>query len=80
MAKNDDRHVVPNSDADSWDVEKPHHQRVSSRHDTQAEAIERGREIVENRGGGEDVIHGRDGWIREKNTVGRGRDPHPPQG
>ncbi len=74
-----DRHVVPNSDG-GWDVEKPHAQRASSHHDTQAEAIKRGREIVDNAGGGEELIHGRDGQVREKNTVGDGNDPSPPRG
>jgi hypothetical protein len=74
-----DRHVVPNPGG-GWDVEKPDAKRASSHHDTQAGAIDRGREIVDNAGGGEELIHGRGGQIREKNTAGDGNDPNPPQG
>lgn len=47
--------------------------------DTQAEAIGRARDIVTNAGGGEAVIHGRDGQIRDSDTVGGGNDPFPPR-
>ena len=46
---------------------------------TQADAINRAREIVRNAGGGEIVIHGLDGKIRDKETVAPGNDPNPPQ-
>lgn len=58
---------------------KPDAQRSSSHHDTQKEAIDRGREIVNNAGGGELRIHGRDGKIRDSDTVTPGRDPFPPR-
>ena len=74
MANDNDRHVVPNPDG-GWDVVKPNAQRVSSHHDTQADAIDRGRQIVGNAGGGELNIHGRDGAIRAKDTIDPGRDP-----
>lgn len=73
-----DRHVVPNADG-GWDVVKPHHERVSDHVDTQAEAIARAREIVHNAGGGEVVTHGRDGKIRDSDTVAPGNDPFPPR-
>lgn len=74
MANNNDRHVVPN-EGGGWDVTKPGAGRASSHHDTQADAIARGREIVDNAGGGELNIHGRDGKIRAKDTIGDGNDP-----
>lgn len=77
MAGNN-RHVVPNPNG-GWDVVKPRGQRVSSHHDTQGEAIDRGREIVRNAGGGEVRIHGRDGKIRDSDTVPPGNDPNPPR-
>jgi hypothetical protein len=46
-------------------------------HDTQKEAIDRGREIARNQGT-ELFIHGRDGQIRERDS--HGNDPHPPKG
>ena len=73
-----DRHVVPNPDG-GWVVKKPGAQRSSSHHSTQSEAIHRAREIVHNAGGGEVVTHGRDGRIRDSDTIPPGRDPFPPR-
>lgn len=74
---NNDRHVV--SDGDGWAVRKPGGSRASAKADTQAEAINRAREIVRNAGGGEVKIHGRDGKIRDSDTVAPGNDPNPPR-
>lgn len=73
-----DRHVVPNSEG-GWDVVKPGGSRASAHTDRQADAVDRAREIVYNAGGGEVVIHGRDGQIRDKNTIAPGNDPFPPR-
>lgn len=79
MAENpNNRHVVPNKDG-GWDVEKPDAKRVSSHHDTQKEAQDRARQIVHNAGGGEVRIHGRDGKIRDSDTISPGNDPNPPR-
>ena len=43
------------------------------------QAIARARDIVRNAGGGEVVIHGRDGAIRDSDTVSPGNDPNPPR-
>lgn len=72
------RHVVPNPDG-GWDVKKPGGERASSHHDTQREADVRAKEILGNVGGGEAVIHGRDGKIRDSDTVAPARDPNPPK-
>ncbi|HUZ40849.1 MAG TPA: DUF2188 domain-containing protein [Acidimicrobiales bacterium] len=72
------RHVVPNPKG-GWDVEAPNSERASSHHATQAEAIVRARQIVHNSGGGEMVIHGRDGRIRDSDTIAPGHDPFPPR-
>lgn len=77
MSKSSDRHVVRNPGG-GWDVVAPDAERASSHHGTQAEAIGRAREIVHNAGGGEIVIHGRNGRIRDSDTVPPGNDPHPP--
>ena len=77
MPRNE-RHVVPNPDG-GWDVEAPHSGHASSHHPTQAEAIERGREIVHNLGGGELIVHRPDGRIRDSDTVPPGHDPFPPR-
>jgi hypothetical protein len=72
------RHVVPNPEG-GWDVTAGDASRASSHQDTQAEAIDRARTIVQNLGGGEVVIHGRDGRIRDSDTVAPGNDPNPPR-
>lgn len=72
------RHVVPNADG-GWDVVAPGGKRRSAHTDTQAEGIARAREIVRNAGGGEVRIHGRDGRIRDSDTVAPGNDPNPPR-
>lgn len=69
---------MPNSDG-GWDVVAPNSQRASSHHGTQSDAIDRARDIVGNVGGGEVVIHGRDGRIRDSDTVAPGHDPDPPR-
>lgn len=79
MARRNDRHVVPNEDKGGWDVKAPGAERASSHHDTQADAIGRGREIVHNAGGGELRIHGKDGQIRDSDTIPPGNDPMPPR-
>ena len=70
------QHVVQREDG-TWAVLGEGNQRDTSRHDTQAQAQERAREIARNQGG--DVItHGRDGKIRERDSYGN--DPFPPKG
>lgn len=78
MSNPNDRHVVPNPDG-GWDVRAPGASRASSHHDKQDQAIDRGREIVGNAGGGELRIHGRDGQIRDSDTIAPGNDPNPPR-
>ena len=77
MARNS-RHVVPNPKG-GWDVKKPGTRRASVHSDTQAEAERRAKEILGNSGGGEAVIHGKDGKIRDADTVPPGNDPFPPK-
>lgn len=71
------RHVVPNPKG-GWDVRKPGASRASTHHDTQKGALDRARQIVANDGGGEVRIHGRNGQIRDSDTIPPGNDPHPP--
>jgi len=71
------RNVVPNSDG-GWDVTGGGG-RASAHKDTQHEAIDRAREVVGNLGGGEVTIHGRDGRIRDSDTVPPGNDPNQPR-
>jgi hypothetical protein len=77
MTRNE-RHVVRNPEG-GWDIRAPGAQRSSGHTGTQADAIDRAREIVANSGGGEVVIHGRDGRIRDTDTVPPCNDPNPPR-
>lgn len=73
-----DRDVV--SDAHGgWDVRVRGSSRVSSHHATKADAVRRAREIVSNAGGGEVIVHGRDGRIQAKDTIASGNDTFPPR-
>lgn len=77
MPRNE-RHVTPDPDG-GWNVVKPDAGHASAHRDTQADAIDRAREIVGNAGGGEVVIHDRQGRIRDSDTVAPGNDPNPPR-
>ncbi|OFV75356.1 DUF2188 domain-containing protein [Rhodococcus erythropolis] len=75
MAAKNDRIVSPNPKG-GWDVKgAPGSNRASAHTDTQREAIARANQIVGNAGGGDVSIQGRNGQIREKNTVAPGNDP-----
>ncbi|MBB5156921.1 hypothetical protein BJ970_004455 [Saccharopolyspora phatthalungensis] len=47
---------------------------------TQEEAVATAHEQLVRDGGGELVIHGTDGKVRDKRTVPPGHDPYPPPG
>ncbi|HSS50090.1 MAG TPA: DUF2188 domain-containing protein [Thermoanaerobaculia bacterium] len=69
-----DQHVVPHDG--EWAVRGEGNQRVTSIHDTQAQAAERAREIARNQRS-EVVIHRPDGRIRDSDSYGN--DPNPPR-
>ena len=73
MGKN--QHVVPHNG--NWGVRGEGNSRVTVVTGTQAEAIQRAREIATNQGS-EMLIHGRNGQIRGRNSYGN--DPFPPEG
>lgn len=60
-------------------VKAPGAKRASAHAPTQAQAERRAKEIVSNRGGGEVRIHGKDGRIRDSDTVAPSGDPNPPR-
>jgi hypothetical protein len=60
-------HVIPSDGA--WDVVQPGRGGKESRHETQKEAEKRARKLLWEAGGGELIIHGRDGLIRESDSV-----------
>jgi uncharacterized protein YdaT len=69
------QHVIPHQQG--WAVKSEGASKASSVHETQKEAIDRGREISRKQGT-ELLIHGRDGRIRERDS--HGNDPCPPKG
>ena len=77
MSKND-RIVSPNPSG-GWDV-RGAGERSSAHAPTQEGAIDRGRKIVNNLGGGELSIQGRDGKIRAKDTIAPGHDSRKSKG
>ncbi|CZQ83643.1 Hypothetical protein Tpal_470 [Trichococcus palustris] len=71
-----DQHVTRNQDG-TWNVLGAGNKRVTSKHETQAKAIDAAKNIAKNQKS-EVVIHGVDGKIRAKDSYGK--DPHPPKG
>lgn len=77
MSKGRDRTVFRRGD--DWVNKRNDAERASSIHPTQAEAVRAAKENLENQGGGELTIKGRDGLIRSKDTIPPGNDPNPPK-
>lgn len=75
---NEKRIVQQRPDGD-WEAVKAGHKRASAVAPTQAEVERRAKQIVAKAGGGEVIIKGRDGRIRDSDTVPPGRDPNPPK-
>ena len=69
------QHVVPHQG--QWGVRGEGNERLTSLHDTQAEAIHAARTIAQNQGS-ELLIHNRQGQIRDRDS--HGNDPFPPRG
>jgi hypothetical protein len=78
MSKGRDRMVYQRTDG-KWVNKRNDASRASSVHDTQLEATEVARQMLENQGGGELTVKGRDQKIRNKDTIAPGKDPHPPK-
>ena len=68
------QHVTPRSDG--WAVKGAGASKASSVHQTQADAINRARELARDQNT-ELIVHGRDGRIRARDS--HGNDPFPPR-
>lgn len=79
MSKDQDRSVYQRPDGSRVN-KRNDASRAGSVHDTQQAAIDAAKDMLGRQGGGEVAIHGRDGKIREKDTVAPGNDPYPPRG
>ncbi|WP_184727961.1 DUF2188 domain-containing protein [Saccharopolyspora phatthalungensis] len=73
------RHVAPHPDG-GWQVTDPVGHDSPGHTTTQEEAVATAHEQLVRDGGGELVIHGTDGKVRDKRTVPPGHDPYPPPG
>lgn len=70
-----DRNVYRKGPGGPWVNKRQDSERASSLHHTQAEAEAAAKRMTGNAGGGDVSIHGRDGKIREKDTVKPAKDP-----
>ena len=77
MSKDRDRTVYRRDG--EWINKRNDSGRASSVHGTQQEALDAARGMLQNQGGGELAIKGRDGLIRSKDTIYPGNDPNPPR-
>lgn len=73
-----DYHVAGNR-RNGWDVKQERAQKSSIHTNTQFEAERIAKRFAANSGGGEVVIHGQDGRIRDSDTIPPAHDPFPPR-
>jgi hypothetical protein len=78
MGKGRDRTVYRRDDG-KWVNKRNDAGKASSVHDTQKQANDTAREMLQNQGGGELTTMGRDHLIRSKDTIAPGNDPNPPK-
>ena len=78
MSRGRERTVYHRPDG-QWANKRNDARRASSLHSTQREAINAAKHMLQNQGGGELTIMGRDGKIRSKDTIAPGNDPFPPR-
>lgn len=74
------KRVVQRRDDGNWEVRKPGADRASAVTPTQAEGINRARDILRNDAGGELQVRSLKGPIREQDTIPRGNDPRSSKG
>lgn len=74
------KRLVQQRDDGNWEVRKPGASRASAITPTQADGIERAREILSNDNGGELQVRSQRGTIRKQDTVAPGNDPRSSKG
>lgn len=70
---------VTKSKQGGWSAKKAGAEKAAGIYKTQQEAEMAAKKLSSNSGGGEVRIHGRDGKIRDSDTVPPGYDPNPPK-
>jgi hypothetical protein len=78
MSKGRDRTISRRSNG-TWENKRNDAGRASSVHRTQTEAIQAGKTMLGNQGGGELTVKGVNSRIRSKDTIAPGNDPFPPR-
>lgn len=68
-------HVSKDKDSSKWNIQKEGANRTSGSASTQKKAEQQAKGYAANSGGGEVRIHGRDGKIRDSDTVAPANDP-----
>ena len=69
-------HVIAKSDG-SWNVKRTGAERASGKFSTKKEAVTTAKKLVTKDGGGELIIHGKDGRVSRRDSYGS--DPNPPK-
>lgn len=72
-------HISKDKETKEWNIKREGAERVSATTGTQKEAEKMAKKFSHNSGGGEVRIHGRDGKIRDSDTVPPANDPNPPK-
>ena len=73
------RHITPRDGGKKWADKAAGATKAAGVYDTQKEAQTAARRRLQRSGGGELTTHGRDGKIRDSDTVSPGNDPNPPR-
>lgn len=69
-------HVIAKSDG-HWSVKKTGAERASGNFSTKAAAVTSAKKLVTKDGGGELIVHGKDGRVNRRDSYGI--DPNPPK-
>jgi hypothetical protein len=80
MAAQPNKRIVQARDDGNWEVRKPGAARASAVTGTQAAGIDRARGILAGDGGGELQVRGKNGQIRQQDTIPPGSDPQSSKG
>lgn len=78
MSKKSDRTIYQRSDGE-WVNKRNDTGRASSLHNAQGNAVQEAKRNLQNQGGGELTIQGRDKKFQSKDTIKPGKNPFPPR-
>jgi hypothetical protein len=73
------RRIVSPDPKGGYRIDAPGAKRASAKAPTQRSAQNRAKQIVKNLGGGEVTTRGKDGRIKDSDTIKPGHDPNPPR-